>query len=66
MLAHPNLLRDSPVPHHPGSREEEPAGSLQSGRLRLTIELAGCLVAGGTVGVLQQLFIWLADHSNVW
>lgn len=44
-----------PGPPHPGPAEEEPAGSRQPGSLGLSTELAGCLVAGGTVRILQQL-----------
>lgn len=40
------LIWDSPGTPHPGSGEEEHAGSSQSGRLRLGTELAGCLVVG--------------------
>lgn len=48
-------LWDNPGPPHPGPAEEGPAASSQPGRLGP--ELAGCLVAGGKVRILQQLLL---------
>lgn len=48
------LLWASPGPLHPGSGQEQPA-ELTPGRLRLSTEFEGCLVAGGIVRILQRL-----------